>query len=129
MSDTHIELKAMEEAGKRKLRRIEREEVVDCYTCAQPAKWVKEMQTPSGGSYLRGWCTSCLVGIVPGAVAGRQPAKSNRDFRVPIGSKVVVHFEGKLLSRYKDDVYSVTVQNEEGQFKEYLVPGDSVEVR
>lgn len=38
-----------------------------CYLCGAPASQVKTMKTPSGGSYLRGWCDPCLDGSTPKA--------------------------------------------------------------
>lgn len=74
-----------------------------CYRCKinmtdTPATMCKEMQTPNGSKYLRGWCDLCLdLGESKWtSVAKEKPVNQfDRPFRP--GDEVDVNFSGKVL--------------------------------
>jgi hypothetical protein len=75
-----------------------------CYRCklngaSVPATMYKEMQTPNGGKYRRGWCDSCLnLSAHRWTAPDENPVQTHtldRPFRP--GEEVTVCFTGKVL--------------------------------
>lgn len=75
-----------------------------CYRCKRnghdvPAAMCKEMRTPNGSVYYRGWCDSCLTTSAarwePPNAEPKQVHTLDRPFRP--GEIVDVHFTGKIL--------------------------------
>lgn len=76
---------------------------VRCYRCkAAPAVLVREMRTPNGSKYLRGWCMACVDGRpfrvlerMAGVSSDGEEGEADRSFKV--GAEVSVRFEGRVL--------------------------------
>ena len=86
------------------LRPVPAGTTLHCYRCKLngfdvPATKCKEMTTPNGATYLRGWCDSCLnVSTHRWTAPDKNPVQTHtldRPFRP--GEEVEVHFTGKVL--------------------------------
>jgi len=79
-------------------------EEVTCYRCKEsPAVLCKEMHTPNGSAYLRGWCEDCLNGTYKQHKAEQEKREGMPSFHVSIGIPKSARAEEDLASAFRKE--------------------------